>query len=198
MTATIRLAAEADAEAIASIYAPVVENTAISFETEPPTAAEMADRIRDTADSLPWVACEHDGTVVGYAYASTHSERPAYRWSVDVSVYVHERWRRRGIAHGLYTSLFEVLRKQGLYNAYAVISLPNPPSVAFHESLGFTRVGVYRNVGYKHGDWLDVGHWQRSLQSPDDSPSPPTPLGDLRETDGWREAVTAGESEITF
>lgn len=198
MSATIRLATEADADDIASIYAPFVEDTAVSFETEPPETAEVAGRIRDTTDSLPWLVCEHDDAVVGYAYATLHNERPAYRWSVDVSVYVYERWQQRGVASGLYESLFEILRRQGLYNAYAVIVLPNPPSVAFHESVGFSRVGVYRSVGYKHGEWRDVGHWQLSVRSPSESPPEPTPVEDVRETSDWRDAIAAGEAEITL
>lgn len=196
MAPTIRIATGTDAGGVADIYAPVVEGTHISFETTPPSDAEMADRIRETVVELPWLVCEHDGAVVGYAYASRHEERPAYQWGVDVSVYVDERWRRHGIARGLYESLFALLGLQGRYAAYAVIALPNPASVGFHESLGFERVGLYRNAGYKNGDWHDVGHWERSIREIENPPPPPAPLEELRECEGWDEALATGESEI--
>ncbi|RBI63142.1 N-acetyltransferase [halophilic archaeon] len=196
MATTIRLATAADAEEMTAIYSPVVENTAVSFETTPPTAEEMASRVRETTGDLPWLACEHEGTVVGYAYASHRNDRPAYRWSVDVSVYVREGRRRRGVARGLYESLFAVLRRQGFCNAVAVIALPNPASVALHEALGFERVGVYEAVGYKHGEWRDVGHWQLSLRPEPDSPSSPTSVDELRSSRDWTDAVATGESSV--
>lgn len=196
MTSGIRLATEADADEVAAIYAPVVDHTAISFETTPPTTEEMARRIRDRTDRLPWLVFEHDRGVVGYASASPHASRPAYRWTVDVSVYVHERWRHRRIGRALYESLFEVLRAQGYYNAIAVISMPNRASVEFHETLGFQHVGTYRDVGYKHGEWRDVGHWQLPLQPRTDSPSPPTPLEALDGDRSFEEAVAAGEAVV--
>ncbi|MFB6155398.1 MAG: N-acetyltransferase family protein [Haloferacaceae archaeon] len=209
MSATIRPAREDDAAALASIYAPVVEHTAISFETTPPTPDDMRRRVREQT-RLPWLVCERDGTgddrdaggrdsdtdVVGYAYASPHSSRPAYRWTVHVSVYVRESVRRRGVGRGLYESLLEVLRRQGVYNALAVISLPNPASVGFHESFGFERVGVYRRVGHKHGEWRDVGHWQLSLGTPAEDPDPPAPVSDLRGDGAWGDALARGESSI--
>lgn len=196
MTPTIRTATEADGYALARIYAPVVEDTHVSFETEPPDADEMERRVRGTTTRLPWLVCERGGGVVGYAYASPHGDRPGYRWAVDVSVYVDERWRRRGVARGLYESLFSVLRRQGFANAYAVIALPNRPSVELHEALGFERVGVYENVGYKNGEWRDVGHWELSLLDPEGPPSPTVPFEELRDTDACREAVRAGESSV--
>lgn len=196
MKPTIRLATEEDAEAITAIYTPVVEQTHISFETRPPTTGETAQRIRTTTQRLPWLVCEYDGQITGYAYASPHKERPAYQWAVDVSVYVDEVWRRKGIANALYTSLFALLNLQGLRNAYAVIALPNPQSIAFHESHEFEKVGVYHNVGYKDGQWRDVGHWELPLQSRPTPPSPPTPLSDLRNTDSYTDAVEAGEPSL--
>lgn len=113
-----------------------------------------------------------------------------------MSVYVDDRWRRRGVARGLYESLFALLRLQGLYNAYAVIALPNPPSVALHEALGFERVGVYRRVGYRRGEWRDVGHWQLALREREGEPSPPTPFDELRDTDPCADAIRTGESSL--
>lgn len=196
MGPAVRLAAEGDAEAITDIYTPIVERTHISFETTPPSVEEMARRVRATVEQLPWLVCESDGRVVGYAYASTHNDRPAYRWGADVSAYVDERWRRRSVARGLYESLVALLRLQGLYTAYAVIALPNQPSVSFHEALGFERIGVYRRAGFKNGEWHDVGHWERSLQPHETPPAPPKPLEELRNADGYRDALEAGESAI--
>lgn len=194
MVSVIRSATEADAQAITDIYTPIVEETHISFETTPPSIDEMARRIRNTATRLPWLVCENEGRVVGYAYASPHNDRSAYQWSVNTSVYVAKEWQRDGVARGLYESLFELVQLQGLYTAYAVIALPNPPSVAFHESIGFERVGVYRNAGFKDGEWHDVGHWERTLQPHETSPSPPTPLDELRGSADYNTALTTGEA----
>lgn len=196
MEASIRLATEEDAEAVTNIYTPIVEQTHISFETHPPTIREMARRIRTTAERLPWLVSEYDGQITGYAYASPHKDRPAYQWAVDVSVYVDEAWRRKGIATALYESLLGLLDLQGLRNAYAVIALPNPQSIAFHESHGFEKVGVYRNVGYKNGEWRDVGHWELSLQPLPTPPPPLTPLHELQNTDMYTGALAKGESSL--
>lgn len=193
---TVRLAEGDDADGVAAIYAPVVRGTAISFEADPPAEAEMRRRIEATTERLPWLVCEHGGTVAGYACASPHGERSAYRWGVDVSVYVGERYRRSGVATGLYGSLLPLLRLQGFVNAYAVIALPNPASVDLHESLGFERIGVYRDVGYKLDEWRDVGHWGLALRTPPGSPSEPEPVGAVLETGEGRDAMEAGLGAI--
>ncbi len=177
--AAIRLADADDASQIAAIYAPIVRETVISFETEPPDDEEMANRIRKTLPRYPWLVCEHADEILGYAYAGTHRTRDAYQWSVDVSVYVHADHRRAGVGRGLYESLLGVLRKQGFYNSYAGIALPNPASVGLHESLGFEPVGVYEVVGHKNGAWHDVGWWHLQLRAPDDDPESPSALTDL-------------------
>ncbi len=160
MSSELRLATKDDAAEIAAIYRPVVAFTPISFETEPPDAREIEHRIQDTLPAYPWLVCDADGRVAGYAYATRHRTRAAYQWSVDTSVYVHQDWRRCGIGQALYTSLFRVLAAQGYFNAYAGITLPNAESVGLHESVGFQSVGVYRKVGYKFRVWHDVGWWQ--------------------------------------
>jgi L-amino acid N-acyltransferase YncA len=179
MCAVIRYASESDAAAIQAIYAPIVSLTPTSFEVKPPTVAEMAQRIRKTLTCNPWLVCQHDGMVLGYAYAGPHRERAAYQWSVDVSIYVHEQWRGCGIGRALYLSLFAHLRAQGYYHAYAGITLPNPGSVALHEAMGMEHIGTYRQVGYKMGAWHDVGWWQVELQPPAHDPAPPRPFADL-------------------
>ena len=169
----IRIAAPADAADIAAIYAPFVAITIVSFETEPPDEAETRARLENVLQRYPWLVCEQTGRVIGYAYASQHRVRRAYQWSVDVAVYVDPNHQRGGIARGLYCRLFELLRQQGYYNAYAGIALPNPASVGFHESMGFRPVGVYEQVGFKAGKWVDVGWWQLELQAKPAEPGEP-------------------------
>jgi L-amino acid N-acyltransferase YncA len=194
MSTTIRVALPEDAEAILTIYAPIVRETAISFEVEPPTRVEMHQRISTTLRHLPWLVCERQGEVLGYVYASPHRARAAYQWSVDVSVYIHAQARRTGMGRALYHALFELLNLQGFYQCFAGITLPNPASVGLHEALGFQPVGVYQAVGYKLGVWHDVGWWQRSLQPrPSLPPTPPTAFEVLRQTsNAWEAALNAG------
>jgi L-amino acid N-acyltransferase YncA len=174
--ATIRLARADDAAGVQAIYAPVVRDTAISFEIDPPGVAEMRRRVEDTLPRLPWLVCERDGDLLGFAYAAAHRTRAAYRWSVDVSVYVAGDARGAGVGRGLYVPLLALLATQGFTSAHAGITLPNPASVGLHEALGFTPVGVYRAVGFKLGAWHDVGWWQRRLRQPEVPPAAPTPL----------------------
>jgi phosphinothricin acetyltransferase len=175
----IRLATLDDAAAVAEIYRPYVDATTITFETVAPDAAEMRARIGDVLARLPWLVLEDAGRVVGYAYASPHRARAAYQWSVDVAVYVEQSHHRRGIGRHLYGALFPRLVRQGLVNAYAGITLPNDKSVGLHEVMGFRPVGVYQNVGYKLGQWLDVGWWHLALQPLPASPQPPRWRADL-------------------
>lgn len=164
MAAIIRMATAEDGEQIAAVYAPSVTSTVISFEMEPPSTAEMGRRITETLVTHPWLVAERDGEVAGYARAGRFKERAAYQWSVETSVYVRTTAHRSGLGRALYGVLFDLLVLQGLYRAYAGVTLPNPASVGLHESLGFTPVGVYRAAGYKFGAWHDVGWWERGLQ----------------------------------
>jgi len=184
MTSVIRLATERDAEQIQAIYGPIVSQTAISFEAEPPTVEEMRRRIGETFGHFPWLVCEQQEKILGYAYSSKHRPRAAYQWSVDVSVYIHAEARRMGVGRALYGSLFQILRLQGFYNAYAGIALPNPASVGLHESLGFTLVGVYHEVGYKLDAWRDVGWWELSLRPKTVPPEPPLDLKAIQTSNG--------------
>jgi L-amino acid N-acyltransferase YncA len=152
-----------DAEAIARIYAPYVTDTVISFEYEPPTAAEMAGRIERLTTTHAWLVAEDGGEILGYAYGCPHRERAAYRWATEVSVYVDPRHQRRGAGRSLYEALLAELAAQGYRVALAGIALPNDASVGLHEACGFTPVGVYQGIGFKHDTWWDVGWWQREL-----------------------------------
>ena len=162
MPELIRPAASTDAAAIRAIYAPFVESTAVSFETEVPSLetfeATMATSI------YPWLVYERDGAVVGYAKSSRFHERASYVWSVEVSIYLAEPARGSGAGKRLMTQLLDELREQGYANAFAGTTLPNDASVALFESLGFTRCALQKKVGYKLGEWHDVGWWQMPLR----------------------------------
>jgi phosphinothricin acetyltransferase len=163
-----------DAAACARIYAPSVEGSVVSFEEVAPTSDEMAERIGGALRSHAWMVAEAAGEVVGFAYGCAHRARPAYRWSVEVSVYVEEGHRAEGHGRALYGSLLDRLRGRGYAVACAGITLPNDASVALHEGLGFEPVGVYRGIGWKRGGWRDVGWWQLTLGPLElDSPAEP-------------------------
>ena len=196
MTWKIRLATRNDAVGIAEIYRPIVVSTPISFEIEPPDEQEIARRIGKTLTAFPWLVCVNKDLIAGYAYASPHRERAAYQWSVDVSVYVHSDFRRRGVGQALYASLFRIVAAQGYYNAYAGITLPNAGSVGLHESVGFKPLGVYRNVGYKIGAWHDVGWWELALQPKAVPPEPPLKLAEIQSDPAWQERLASGLSCI--
>jgi L-amino acid N-acyltransferase YncA len=159
-----------DAAACAAIYAPHVEDGPVSFEEQAPGAAEMAARIDRYGSSHAWLVAEREGEVVGYAYATPFNERPAYRWSASVSVYVADAARGGGVGRGLYGALFDRLRERGFRMACAGITLPNEASRGLHESLGFELVGVNREIGWKQGAWRDVGWYQLELSPAPDSP----------------------------
>jgi phosphinothricin acetyltransferase len=178
--ATIRVAEARDAAAMAAIYAPIVRDTWISFETEPPSAAEMAQRVEKVLATLPWLVVVRGDEVLGYAYASPHSDRGAYRWSVHTTVYLHENARGQGLGTKLYHALFDVLRRLGIKTAFAGIALPNAASIGLHESVGFRPLGVYEDVGFKLGAWRSVGWWRLPLAERDPDPAEPLAFARLR------------------
>jgi len=169
----IRLATPEDAAGMLAIYGPYVANTSITFETEVPTPQQFADRVAHYLQLAPWLVAEEDGVIAGFAYASRYRERVAYQWSVECSVYIHEGFRRRKIAQVLYQTLFTILRQQGFRNVYAVINLPNDASVQLHEQLGFTWFATYEQVGYKLGQWKNVGWWRLIINEFDQEPAAP-------------------------
>ena len=175
----IRIATSNDSESILKIYAPYIENTSYTFETEVPTIDSFKERISSYLQNWPWLVCEVDGVVAGYAYGAKHRERVAYQWGVESSVYVHDDYQRAGVARALYTALIDILRVQGFRNLYAVINLPNEKSVSFHENLGFEYFATYKNVGYKLGRWKNVGWWQLQLNEYSIDPGPPIKFPDI-------------------
>ena len=193
----IRVATVADATAVAAVYRPYVEASVISFEADPPDEVEMARRIGKTIEAHPWLVYEDGERMLGYAYATEHSPRAAYRWAANVSVYVHQDVHRRGVGRGLYGALFNLLRVQGIVNVYAGITLPNPKSVGLHEALGFRPVGVYERVGFKLGDWHDVGWWQLALQPSPLMPAEPRRWPEVADRDECRTALAAGVAAIS-
>lgn len=174
----IRQATPEDAEAILNIYAGYIRNTVITFEVEVPTIEEFQKRMEQIQTQFPWLVCEIDGVVAGYAYGSKHAQRAAYRWSADLSVYIDEKYHRRHIAAALYAALYTMLRAQGYYTVYAGISTPNPKSEAFHLAQGFTVVGIYPNVGYKLGTWCTLTWYGLTLREYDDAPQEPKILSE--------------------
>jgi phosphinothricin acetyltransferase len=134
MKGKIRVATNSDAEYIRKIYAPIVTDTVISFELEVPSVREIEDRLAKTLEQYPWLVYEEEGAVMGYVYASTHRARPAYQWTAEVTVYIDQNFRGQGIGKSLYQALFEILRQQGYRTAVGGITLPNPASVAIHDS----------------------------------------------------------------
>jgi len=173
----IRVARLDDAAQILAIYAPNVTGTFISFEAAPPSLEEMRARIAKVLATHPWLVHEEGGRIEGYAYGSRFRDRDAYQWSTEVSCYVRPEARGRGIGKSLYTELLRLLAAQGFRNAYAGIALPNEASVRLHESVGFERIGLYRNAGFKLGAWHDVGWWGRELAPCTAEPQPPRRFG---------------------
>lgn len=159
----IRTAREADAGAIAEIYAHYVRETAISFEETPPSAPEMARRMAAILETYPFLLLEDEEAVIGYIYGSVHRARPAYRWSVETTVYTAPHAHGRGIGRALYTRLLEILTRQGFHSAVAGITLPNEKSVGLHRAIGFVPIGTFPEIGFKAGAWHDVSRWRRTL-----------------------------------
>jgi len=160
----LRFAELSDAARICEIYAPFCQETAISFEAVPPSEDVMKERIRSVTGRYPWLVVAGDARqILGYAYASQHRERAAYRWSVDFAVYLAPEAKRKGIGTLLYSALIGICRDLGYHRAFAGITLPNDASVGLHEKVGFRPVGVYHRVGFKLGKWHDVGWWALDL-----------------------------------
>ena len=175
----IGLATPADAEGILAIYAPYIENTSFTFETEVPSLEDFQKRISDYLISWPWLVCEVDGIIAGYAYGAKYRERTAYQWCVESSIYIHDDFLKHKIGKALYEALIEILKRQGYRNIYAVINLPNDRSVKFHESCGFTHFATYEKVGYKLGKWKNVGWWQLIINDYTMEPEAPIKFSEL-------------------
>ncbi|PTR24698.1 phosphinothricin acetyltransferase [Luteibacter sp. OK325] len=175
----IRIATEADAAACHAIYAPIVQSSAITFETDLPGEEAMRGRILTRLATHPWLVWEENGEVLAYAYGGRFRERAAYDWIAETSIYVHENARRRGIARRLYGALLGAMRLQGINQAVGVITLPGATSVAMHEAMGFAPAGVWPKAGYKLSQWWDVGVWSLFLSEPETPPVAVIPFAQL-------------------
>jgi phosphinothricin acetyltransferase len=176
----IRLATSADAAGMAEVYRPYVEDSRISFEEQAPDAAEMARRVTgDRPGFHPWLVAEEDGRILGFASSSPFRTRPAYRWSVETGIYLAAGAGGRGLGKRLLAMLSDLLERQGYVAAIGAIALPNEPSVRLHEALGFVAAGTYRGTGFKMGEWIDVGLWQKDLAPRVAAPVEPLPFEPL-------------------
>lgn len=176
---TLHTVTPADAPEIARIYAPYVETTTVTFEYVPPTAEEFTRRICHTLPQYPYLKAVEDGRTIGYAYASSLHSRAAYQWATELSVYLDRNCTGRGVGKALYKALMELLLRQGYVVAYGCIALPNEPSIALHQKLGFTLSGTWERSGYKFGKWLDVVWLQKFLCPLPSSPKEPTAFSQL-------------------
>lgn len=192
----IRLVTPTDASQILDIYAPIVRETSTSFEYDVPTVDEIAGRITKTLQQYPWLVCEIDGIVAGYTYGSSFRSRTAYQWTTEVTAYIHPQFHRRGIGRGLYTSLFAILGEQGYFNAVSVITVPNDASVGLHETLGFEKIGVFMNMGYKNDNWHSTGWWQLELCPMPTNPKPPLSISQLAQRTNFPDLLNAGQHLI--
>jgi phosphinothricin acetyltransferase len=183
MQYTIREANPSDGPAISRIYAPFVQNTPVTFEEQVPDGTAMTRRIEESIQSFPFLIAETNNQPIGYAYATSHRARASFRWSVDVSIYVEPAHHRRGIGRTLYGTLLPLLAEQGFFVAIAGITLPNAASVRLHESIGFEQIGIYKNIGFKLGQWRDVGWWQKQLNTPRANPREPVPWSQMKRLD---------------
>ena len=179
MANCIRPAKKQDAAALLAIYAPYVQHTTISFETEVPRLAEFEGRIEAICEKYPFYVYEANGEIIGYAYADTHRARSAYRYNAELSVYVCDAYHNYGIASALYGCLFASLCDMGYYNAYAGVCVPNAKSEHFHTKMGFAPLGVFTKTGYKFGQWLDVLWMHKTLRPHSEIPKEPLPPSSL-------------------
>ena len=175
---TIRFATPADSRELLKIYAQYM-TTPITFECDLPSEQEFSERIAFISGSYPYLACEEDGQIIGYAYAHRHMEREAYQWNAELSVYLDMKATSRGLGKLLYGVLISILALQEVRNVYGCVTLPNARSEALHKSLGFRTVGVYSNAGYKNGKWHDVGWFEKSIAAYGSPPNPFVPINGL-------------------
>jgi L-amino acid N-acyltransferase YncA len=167
----VRDATKHDAGACAAVYAPYVTDTVVTFESEPPSAADIAERIAAAQRTHAWLVLEDDGRVVGYAYGGPYRSREAWRWSCETSVYLETGRRRGGGGRALYTALLDRLAARGYRTAIGVMTLPNDASEGLHRAMGFAAVGVHPRIGWKFGAWHDVAFAQRALGPEDAAPT---------------------------
>jgi len=197
MASIIRLAEKRDVPGILEIYAPFILETSITFEEIVPDEASFWERIQGIMAELPYLVCEIDGRIAGYAYATGYRSRASYRWSKEVTVYIHPDFHRRGVADALYTSLHEMAKYQGVANMLAIITMPNKPSVGFHEHFGYRKCGEFSNVGYKQNQWQNVGWFELFLQDENEAPKDRIiPLNEITGLPVFQDAIQKGLNKL--
>lgn len=169
-----------DTAELLDIYNYYVKHTSFTFDVKEPTFEEYRKKISDISNVYPWIVCELDNKIVGFAYASAHKPRCAYDWSADATIYLKSDVQSKGIGAKLYEVLFDQLKKQNIYNVYAGITVPNEKSIALHKKFGFEKIAVYKNVGFKLGKWSDVAWYH--LQLIEITNNPPEPLKKFHDT----------------
>ena len=174
----LRMACPGDARALLEIYRPYIDTT-VTFEYVSPGPEEFQERIVHTLERYPYLVLEEGGRALGYAYAHPLAQRAAYGWSAELSIYLRREERGRGLGERLYGALTELLARQGVRTACALVTCPNPPSEAFHEKLGFVRTGLQERVGYKNGRWLGLSFYQKAIGPYGPEPEPVRALGEL-------------------
>lgn len=175
----VRLVEASDAAALCKIYAPYVLNTTISFETKPPDEAEFTHRISDISKDFPYIKCEINGEIIGYAYAHRYRERSAYRWCAELSIYVIEKAHGLGVGRALYFALLSFLKLMRYQSAYGVVTCPNPESDRLHLAMGFENTGTLQKCGYKLGKWIGVTTYQLFIGSHPEDPAEPLSISDI-------------------
>ena len=176
----IRYAEPQDVPQMLSIYAPYITDSAITFESVLPTNTEFEDRLNAVTTGFPWLICEEQGIILGYAYAARHRDRIAYQWSVESSVYVSPDAQGKGVARHLYQAMIAILKLQGIVNIYALITVPNVKSIGLHERLGFREFALFNKIGYKNSAWHDVLWMVLVINSHDMEQSDPLLFSDLK------------------
>ncbi|HNX57081.1 MAG TPA: N-acetyltransferase family protein [Prolixibacteraceae bacterium] len=197
MKATIRLAERKDIPGILEIYSPYITDTSVTFEEEIPSEESFWTRMQGIMAELPFLVCEIDEKIAGYAYASGYRSRASYRWSKEVSVYIHPDFQRKRVGHALYTSLNEMIRYQGVANLLAIITMPNEPSVAFHEHFGYVKCAEFSKIGYKLNQWQNVGWFELFIQDENEPPKERIlPLSEIIELPVFQEAIKRGLDKL--
>lgn len=194
----IRLGNKSDIDKILSIYKPFIENTVITFEYEVPSINNFNTRIFNIQKKYPLLVCEINNEVIGYAYASQFGERAAFNWSVELSIYVNPKYHKCKIGKSLYSALFEILKLQGYYNAYAKITSPNIKSEHLHKSLNFNLVGIYKHVAFKFNHWQDLACYELKLKDYTKTPIPPKSINEVSKTPEFKKILQEAEKTITL
>lgn len=195
-TKKIRLATIDDSASILRIYTPFITDTIITFEYTVPSITEFKERMAHIQASYPWLVCEINNIIAGYAYASRFREREAYKWSVDFAIYIDPEYQGKNIGKALYYALSEALKLQGYYNAYAGVTIPNVKSEGLHEAFGFHSIGTYHNVGYKFGGWHDVRWYEINLKEHQKSPEIPKSIDAICNTEEFITIIDKAERMI--